>query len=52
MKKKGQFFLIAAVIISGIIISFGTLYTESRIERGEAEKTYELTEEIYTEMQD
>ena len=50
MLKKGQFFLIAALLISGVTIGFGTLYNEAKIERSDRQ-VYDLSEELYSEIQ-
>lgn len=49
MQKKGQFFLIAALIISAITIGFGTLYNNAQIERQDVQ-VYELSEELRSEL--
>lgn len=48
MNKKAQFFIIAALIISGIILTFGKVYTSSTIEK-EALKVYDLSNQIQYE---
>ncbi len=50
MKKQGQFFLIAALLISGIAIGFSTLYNSAYIERSDTQ-VYDLSEELYSELQ-
>ncbi|PIN93783.1 hypothetical protein COU54_01990 [Candidatus Pacearchaeota archaeon CG10_big_fil_rev_8_21_14_0_10_31_24] len=50
MNKTGQFFLIAALIISGIIIGFGTIYNTSQVEQSDAQ-VLEFTEELHSELQ-
>lgn len=50
MKKRGQFFLIAALLISGIAISFGTIYNKSQIEDTDT-AVFDLTEELSSELQ-
>ena len=50
MKKQGQFFLIAALLISGIAIGFSTLYNSAYIERSDTQ-VYDLSEELYAELQ-
>ncbi|MBI3333990.1 hypothetical protein HYZ97_00700 [Candidatus Pacearchaeota archaeon] len=45
MNKRAQFFLIAALILSGIILSFGNAYTTSKLE-AENTRVYDLSEEI------
>jgi len=46
MNKKGQFFLIAAVIISIIIISLGTIYIATKTVPGSGKQVYDLSREI------
>src|SRR3989338_6726799 len=50
MKKRGQFFLIAALLISGITIGFGTLYNTASIERTDT-RVYDLSEQLHSELQ-
>ncbi|MBS3089596.1 hypothetical protein J4461_01805 [Candidatus Pacearchaeota archaeon] len=50
MLKKGQIFLIAALIISGITIGFGTIYNEASVERQDA-AVYDLSTELRSELQ-
>ncbi len=50
MNKEGQFFLIAALLISGIAIGFSTLYNSAYIERADTQ-VFDLSEELYTELQ-
>lgn len=50
MKKRGQFFLIAALLISGIAIGFSTIYSESQIDRSDAQ-VFDLTDELESELQ-
>ena len=50
MEKRGQFFLIAALIISGIAIGFSTLYNSAYIERADTQ-VYDLSEELHAELQ-
>src|SRR3990167_4932395 len=50
MLKKGQIFLIAALIISGITIGFGTIYNEASLERQDA-AVYDLSTELRSELQ-
>lgn len=50
MKKRGQFFLIAALLISGIAIGFSTLYNSAYVERADTQ-VYDLSEELYAELQ-
>lgn len=48
MNKKGQFFLIGAVVIIGILIGFSTTYNSSLISREDKQPQY-LAEEIIRE---
>lgn len=48
MNKRAQFFIIAALILSIIILSFGQVYTSSRVEV-ENTRVYDLSEEIQYE---
>src|SRR3989344_8838420 len=50
MDKRGQFFLIAALLISGIAISFSTVYNSVYVERADTQ-VYDLSEELYSELQ-
>ena len=50
MNKRGQFFLIAALLISGIAIGFSTLYNSAYIEQADTQ-VYDLSEELYAELQ-
>ncbi len=50
MQKRGQFFLIAALLISGIAIGFSTLYNSAYIEQADTQ-VYDLSEELYAELQ-
>lgn len=50
MEKRGQFFLIAALLISGIAIGLGTLYNTAYVERADTQ-VYDLSEELYAELQ-
>lgn len=50
MKKRGQFFLIAALLISGVAIGLGTLYNTAYVERADTQ-VYDLSEELYAELQ-
>ncbi len=50
MLKKGQFFLIAALIISGFTIGLGTLYNEAKIERADTQ-VYDFSKQLYSEIQ-
>ncbi|MEK6927816.1 MAG: hypothetical protein AABX11_05275 [Nanoarchaeota archaeon] len=43
--KRAQFFLIAALIISGVILSFGKSYTQSSIQEENAQ-IYDLTDQF------
>lgn len=45
INKRAQFFLIAALIISGIILSFGNTYTKINIQTEDA-KIYDLSEQL------
>ncbi len=47
MKKRGQFYLIAAIIIIGVIIGFVTVSNYSKI--GTSTKVYDLGEELKIE---
>ena len=51
MNKKAQFFIITALIIATITISFGTVYNKAKVQGKEDIKTYEITEELRSEMQ-
>lgn len=46
MNKKGQFFLIAALIIAGVIISIGLVQISTRNSPSEATKVYDLSKEM------
>lgn len=46
MNKKGQFFLIAAVIISVIIVSLGTVYIATKAVPKSGKQVYDLSREI------
>lgn len=46
MGKKGQFFLIAAIIIAGVIITLGTVYVATKTTYQEKTKVYDLSGEI------
>lgn len=45
MNKKGQFFLIAALVMIAIFIGLGAIYTSSRVSREDL-TTYDLSKEI------
>ena len=45
MNKRAQYFLIAALILSGIILTFGKIYVSSKIEKEDV-KVYDLSKEI------
>ena len=49
LKKAGQFFLIAALIISGMVIGFGTLYNSAQIVRADTQ-VYDFSEELRSEV--
>lgn len=49
LRKAGQFFLIAALIISGMVIGFGTLYNSAQIERADTQ-VYDFSEELRSEV--
>ena len=51
MNKKAQFFIITALIIATITISFGTVYNQAKVQEKEDVKTYEITEELHSEIQ-
>lgn len=46
MNKKGQFFLIAALIIAGIILSLATVQIYTKTSQSENIKIYDLSKEI------
>ena len=46
MHKKGQFFLIAAIVIIMIVIGLGTIYVSTN-SQSEDTQTVDLSEEIY-----
>ncbi len=46
MNKKGQFFLIAAVVIAGIIITMSTIYITTKPAAKEQTALYDLSKEI------
>ena len=48
MNKRAQFFLIAALIISGIILTFGKSYTTSKIDETPVE-VYDLSDQLQYE---
>ncbi len=48
MNKKAQFFLIAALVLSGIILTLGKAYNISRVENIDT-RVYDLSEEIQYE---
>ena len=45
MNKRAQFFLIAALIISGIILSFGKAYVVSKVEKTPVQ-VYDLSDQL------
>src|SRR3989344_8003640 len=49
VRKAGQFFLVAALIISGMVIGFGTLYNSAQIERADTQ-VYDFSEELRSEV--
>ena len=48
MDKRGQFFLIAALVVVGILIGLSIVYTTTRTSEEEA-RIYDLSNEIYYE---
>lgn len=48
MNKRAQFFIIAALILSGVILTFGKVYTSSKIETSNVQ-VYDLSNQIQYE---
>jgi hypothetical protein len=46
MNKKGQFFLIAALIIAGVILSIGIIQISTKASQSETTKVYDLSKEM------
>lgn len=49
MNKRGQFFLIAAIVIVAILIGLSLVYTSTRTPRSEEQEIVDLSNEIYFE---
>jgi len=45
MNKRGQFFLIAALIIVAVLLSLGTIYNKARVQKSDS-RVYDLSKEL------